>query len=61
MGKTFREKGIAQRVRARVMVLIDRGQEAIIPEPTYSTHIEAVNLADRQLRMVPLLEEEELS
>ena len=50
--------GASEAFSAAVMVLIDKGQEAIIPEPAYPAHIEAVYLADGQPRMVPLVEEE---
>jgi len=50
--------GASEAFSAAVMVLIDRGQEAIIPEPAYPAHIEAVYLADGKPRMVPLVEEE---
>lgn len=50
--------GSSEAFSAAVMVLVDGGQEAIIPEPAYPAHIEAVCLADARPKMVPLVEED---
>jgi aminotransferase len=50
--------GASEAFSAAIMVLIDQGQEVIIPEPAYPAHIEAVYLANGQPQMVPLVEQE---
>jgi len=50
--------GAIEGLSAAVMAVIDPGDEAILPSPTYSTHIRQVLLASGKPILVPLLEEQ---
>lgn len=49
--------GAIEGLAATVMATIDPGDEVIMPTPTYSTHIQQVELASGNPVLVPLLEE----
>ena len=49
--------GAIEGLAATVMATIDPGDEVIMPTPTYSTHIQQVELASGTPVLVPLLEE----
>jgi aminotransferase len=50
--------GAIEGLAASVMAVIDPGDEAILPTPTYSTHIRQVQMASGNPVLVPLIEEE---
>ena len=50
--------GAIEGLSATVMALIDPGDEAILPSPTYSTHIRQVVIASGKPVFVPTIEEE---
>jgi len=50
--------GAVEGLSAAVMATIDPGDEVILPDPTYSTHIRMVELASGKPVLVPTLEEE---
>ena len=49
--------GAIEGLAATVMATIDPGDEVIMPTPTYSTHIQQVELASGNPVLIPLLEE----
>ena len=50
--------GAVEGLAAGIMASIDPGDEVILPDPTYSTHIRQVILASGKPILVPLIEEE---
>lgn len=50
--------GAVEGLSAAVMAVVDPGDEVILPDPTYSTHIRMVQLASGRPVMVPTIEEE---
>ena len=50
--------GAIEGLAAAVMVVIDPGDEVILPTPTYSTHIRQVIMGSGKPVLVPLIEEE---
>ena len=50
--------GAVEGLSAAVMAVVDPGDEVILPDPTYSTHIQMVQLASGRPVMVPSIEEE---
>ena len=53
--------GAVEGLSAAVMATVDPGDEVILPDPTYSTHIRMVQLASGKPVMVPTIEEEGFS
>ena len=51
--------GAVEGLAAGIVASIDPGDEVILPDPTYSTHIQQVVLASGKPILVPLVEEEE--
>lgn len=50
--------GAVEGLSAAVMSVVDPGDEVILPDPTYSTHIRMAQLASGRPVMVPTIEEE---
>lgn len=50
--------GAVEGLSASVMACIDPGDEVILPDPTYSTHIRMVQMASGKPMLVPTIEEE---
>jgi aminotransferase len=50
--------GAIEGLAAAVMAVVDPGDEVILPEPTYSTHIRQVQMASGKPVLVPLHEEQ---
>jgi aminotransferase len=50
--------GAVEGLSASIMALINPGDEVILPSPTYSTHIDQVNLALGKTMLVPTIEKE---
>jgi len=50
--------GAIEGLAAAIMAVVDPGDEVILPEPTYSTHIRQVQMASGKPVLVPLIEEE---
>ena len=50
--------GAIEGLAAAVMAVVDPGDEVILPDPTYSTHIRQVQMASGKPVLVPLIEEE---
>lgn len=50
--------GAIEGLAAAVMAVVDPGDEVILPEPTYSTHIRQVQMASGKPVLVPLIEEQ---
>jgi aminotransferase len=50
--------GAIEGLAAALMVLVDPGDEVILPTPTYSTHIRQVRIASGKPVLIPLIEEE---
>jgi aminotransferase len=50
--------GAIEGLASAVMTVIDPGDEAILPTPTYSTHIQQVRMASGKPVLVPLIEDE---
>ncbi len=53
--------GAIEGLAAAVMTTINSGDEVILPDPTYSTHVQQVILASGKPVLVPLIEEEGFS
>ncbi len=50
--------GAVEGLSAAVMAVVDPGDEVILPDPTYSTHIQQVAIATGRPVLVPTIEEE---
>jgi aminotransferase len=50
--------GAIEGLAAALMAVVDPGDEVILPEPTYSTHIRQVQMASGKPVLVPLIEEQ---